>query len=190
MRYLSKTILAAAIILTLFQLEVPAQGPPVSVKVKSWPAGYFFKNQKVSVKERQKILEEIDGKLRKLNADGDGLLVKGTVIEELRIDTPVYPRLSVLDESGLKVIVHQVPNLYYQFFGPKYLMNKNVFMVIRKVRINAVDSTIAQGLVIEGDFLGYERTYIQAIQKDLENAARRAQMGQTEPPVPPRRGAP
>ena len=53
-------------------------------------------------------------------------LPKGAVIEKSDLAIQIYPKLTILDESGLVIIARQVPNLFYQYRGegrdqPQYL---------------------------------------------------------------------
>lgn len=163
-----------AITLLFFWIIFPAasafaEGPAVTAK--QWPPGFFYKYHQTPIKEKEQLLANIDATLKKLNQGKYGLIVKGAVIDAVRTDVKVYPQLTILDESGLVIIAHRVPNIYYRYPGTAGL-NKNIFMVIKKARVNFPESYIRYGLVVEGDFVAYAQKYMTAIMEGLENAAR------------------
>lgn len=142
-----------------------------SVKAKQWPAGYFYRYKKISLKEKEQILAKIDATLKKLNQEGQGLIVKGAVIDLLRPDQRIYQTLTVLDDSGLIIMVHHVPNIYYNYYGPPGNMNKNIFLVARNLKLNQTESYIRYGFVVEGDYLAFSQKYLNAIMKQGEKVA-------------------
>lgn len=148
----------------------PALGADPVVQGKSWPPGHFLKYRKITPKERQEILGDIAAKLKDLNEAGESLVVKGTVIDKLTPEKKIYDKLTVLDESGLRVIVRQMPNIYYGFSGPPHLMNPNVYLIIKKVKLNETDSLIKEAFVVEGEYHAYAHAYITAIQESLGRA--------------------
>jgi len=155
-------------LLAALSTNVPAAGPVV--QGKAWPVGYFLKYQKISPAQRQEVFRDIAAKLRDLNEARESLVVKGTVIGSLGPEQKVYDKLTVLDESGLKVVVRRVPNIYYGFYGPPKLINPNVYLLIRRVKLKETDSLIEEGFVVEGDYHGFAHAYITAIQQSLERA--------------------
>lgn len=146
-------------------------GEGASVKAKQWPAGYFYRYKKISLKEKEQILAKIDATLKKLNQEGNGLIVKGAVIDPLGPDKKIYQTLTVLDDSGLIIMVHHVPNIYYNYYGPPANINKNIFLVARNVKLNKTESYIRYGFVVEGDYLAFAQKYLTAIMKQGEKVA-------------------
>lgn len=145
-----------------------ASGPVV--QSKAWPVGYFLKYRKITPGKRQEILRDIKAKLQDLNQAGKSLVVKGTVIGKLGPEKKIYDKLTVLDESGLRVVVRRVPNIYYGFYGPPKLINPNVYLLVRKVKLKETDSLIEEGFVVEGEYVGFAHAYIVAIRESMERA--------------------
>jgi hypothetical protein len=167
-----KTILALAVILTATLNTAVGAPEGAAVSAKHWPPGYFYRYKKISIKEKEKLLTNIDHALKKLQEEKIGLIAKGTILGEVRTDVRVYERLLILDESGLIIIAHQVPNIYYQYRGNAPL-NPNIYIVVKNPRVNVTESYIRYGFVVEGQFWAYADKFITAIMKDLENIDRR-----------------
>ncbi len=138
-----------------------------SMSAKQFPTSYFYQYQKIPVAEKAKILKRIDATLQRLNREGDGLIAKGAVIGKLSPETKTYEKLTILDESGLIIIVHQVPNLYYQYPGQTGI-NPNIYLIIKQARVNFPESYIKYGYVVEGDFAAYANKFVKAILEGLE----------------------
>jgi len=169
------------LILTIFSLTTafasgPAAAAGASVSAKQFPTGYFYRLQKASVEEKKKTLAQLDATLKKLNREGLGLIAKGAVIDKLNTFQPLYDQLTILDESGLIITARRVPNLYYGYVGPGPI-NPNLYIVIKKVRVNVPESFIRYGFVVEGDFLAYADKFVAAIMENLEGAAGRGGQG-------------
>ena len=137
------------------------------MSAKQFPANYFYKYQKVPIPEKAKILAKIDATLKKLNRDGFGLIAKGAVIGKLGPETKTYEKLTILDESGLIIITHKVPNLYYQYPGTAGI-NPNIYLIIKRARVNFPESYIRYGYVVEGDYAAYAHKFVNAILEGLE----------------------
>jgi hypothetical protein len=165
----------------LFPGNTPAAAQEASVPAKQFPISYFYQYQKIAIPEKEKILAKIDATLKKLKREGSGLIAKGAVIEKLSPAVQIYPRLTILDESGLVIIVHQVPNLYYQYRGPVGI-NPNIYLIIKNARVNVAESYIRYAYVVEGDFLAYAHKFAHAILEGLERPPAR--------PGPPPSGPP
>lgn len=169
----AKSILALAIALTLI---ITALGRPAAageaVSAKQFPSGYFLRLPKAPVAAKEKTLKQLEATLQKLNREGLGLIAKGAVIGKPRTDQTVYDRLEILDESGLIITARRVPNLYYGYRGPGPL-NPNLFIVIKKARVNFTESYIRYGFVVEGDFVAYADKFVTAIMENLEGAGAR-----------------
>jgi hypothetical protein len=161
-------------------LAALAGGSPAAAKdavsAKQFPTGYFYRYHKVSIPEKQQILARLDATLQRLNQEGLGLIAKGAVIGKLGVDRPVYEKLDILDESGLIITARRVPNLYYGYPGPGPL-NPNLYIVIKKARVNFPESFIRYSLVVEGDFVAYAGKFVAAIMENLEGAAAQGKGG-------------
>ncbi len=142
-----------------------------SLTARHWPPGYFYRYSKLPVAEKEKLLARIDAALHRLKEEGGGLMAKGAVIEKPATTVKTYPKLTVLDESGLIIQARNVPNLYYRYRGPGPL-NPNIFIVIKDARVNRTESFIRQGFVVEGDFQAYADKFVKAIMFGVENAQR------------------
>jgi hypothetical protein len=175
LRTLSAMVL---LVLTLTAGLVPARAEEASMRAKQFPTSYFYQYHKVPQSEKEKILARIDATLKKLNQEGYGLIAKGAVIEKLNPDLKIYPQLTILDESGLIIVAHQVPNLYYQYRGGA--INPNIYLVIKKARVNFPESYMRYGYVVEGDYAAYAHKFVDAILDGLE----RATQGQAIPAPP------
>lgn len=167
-----KIILTLAIfLLAMAFASGPATAAGASVTAKQFPTGYFYQYHKASVAEKEKVLGQLDATLQKLNQEGLGLIAKGAVINKLGTGQPVYDRLDILDESGLIISARRVPNLYYGYRGPKPI-NPNIYIVIKKARVNVPESFIRYGFVVEGDFVAYADKFVTAILENLEGGGK------------------
>ncbi len=167
-----KIPLTIAMLLLMAGLRLSPAAGTDSVSAKQFPLGYFFRYSKASVPEKEKILTRLDATLRKLDQEGLGLIAKGAVIDRLGTEKQIYERLTILDESGLIITARRVPNLYYGYQGPGPI-NPNIYIVIKKVRVDAPESFIRHGFVVEGDFVAYADKFVSAIMENLEGAAAR-----------------
>lgn len=163
-RYFLAFLLAA---LVFGVTSTPAQ--EASMSAKQFPTSYFYQYQKISMPEKAKVLAKIDATLKKLNREGQGLIAKGAVIGKLSPAIKTYDKLTILDESGLIIIAHQVPNLYYQY--PGTAINPNIYLIIKRARVNFSESYIKYGYVVEGDYAAYANKFVHAILEGLERAA-------------------
>jgi hypothetical protein len=168
-------------LLTLALLSglLPARAQEASVKAKHFPTSFFYQYDKIPLREKAKVLAKLDATLKKLHREGYGLIAKGAVIEKPSPEIKTYQKLTVLDESGLIIIAHQVPNLYYQYRG-RVGLNPNIYLVIKNARVNSPESYIRYGYVVEGEYRAYASKFVTAILEGLERAA-------GPPPLPPAR---
>jgi hypothetical protein len=171
----------ALLVLGLFSGVIPTWAEPASVRAKQFPTGYFYQYHKVPLQEKKEVLAKINATLKKLNREGYGLIAKGAVIEKPNPAVKIYPKLTILDESGLVIIARQVPNLYYGYPG-KTGMNPNIFIIIKKVRVNFPESYIRYSYVVEGDFVAYAHKFVNAILEGLERPVDRLELQPARPP--------
>ncbi len=144
--------------------------PKPSVRAKQFPTSYFYQYHQAPLKEKAQVLDRLDATLQKLNREKLGLIAKGAVIGRLGPEPRVYDRLTILDESGLLIVVRRVPNLYYRYTGPAPI-NPNLYLVVKNARVNFQESYIRYGFVVEGDYVAYAHKFVTAIQENLEAAA-------------------
>ncbi len=173
----------ALLVLSLIIGVIPGWAQETSVQTKQFPTGYFSQYHKIPIQEKAKVLAKIDATLKKLTQDGYDLIAKGAVIETPDPGVQIYPKLTILDESGLVIIARQVPNLYYQYRG-KAGINPNIYIIIKNARVNIPESYIRYGYVVEGDFVAYANKFVSAIMEGLERPATPAP---ARPPAPPPR---
>jgi hypothetical protein len=167
------------VVLVIFSGIPPSRAEEASMQAKQFPTSYFYQYQKIPIAEKAKILTKIDATLQKLNREGSGLIAKGAVIDKLSPETQTYAKLTILDESGLIIIAHRVPNLYYQYRHQAGI-NPNIYLIIRPARVNFSESYIRYGYVVEGDFVAYAHKFVNAILEGLDRAAG----GVGRPPAP------
>ncbi len=149
-----------------------AQDGVRTLTCKSWPAGYFLTERPLKPAQREGLLRQIDRELTMLNGRGECLVVKGTIIGPLETGKQLYDKITILDESGLKVTVRRVPNLYYRYSGPLGPMHKNVFLVAKNLRLQEADSRLSESFIVAGDFVAYAGKYLEALRKYLGNGRR------------------
>jgi hypothetical protein len=170
----------ALLVLGFISGVMPARAAPASIRAKQFPTGYFYQYHKVPIQEKKEVLAKINATLKKLNREGYGLIAKGAVIEKPNPAIKTYPKLTILDESGLVIIARQVPNLYYGYPGQTG-MNPNIYIIIKKVRVNFPESYIRYTYVVEGDFAAYAHKFVSAILEGLEQAAPRPERQPARP---------
>ena len=160
----------ALLVVSLIMGVIPAGAQETSVKAKQFPTGYFSQYHKLPIPEKAKVLAKIDATLKELTQGGFGLIAKGAVIEKPDPAIMTYPQLTILDESGLVIIAHRVPNLFYQYSG-KAGINPNIYIIIKGARVNIPESYIRYSYVVEGDFVAYANKYVSAVLGGLERPA-------------------
>jgi hypothetical protein len=150
---------------------IPAQEAARTLSCKSWPAGYFLTEDSRKPAQWKRLLRLLERELAGLNARGECLVVKGTIIEPLETTRRYYDTITILDESGLKVVVRRMPNLYYRYPGLLGPMHKNVFLVARNLRLQEADSRLTGSFLVAGDFVAYASKYLEALGKYWGNGA-------------------
>jgi hypothetical protein len=168
----TKIILFCAILLIIAGIGSRPAAAGEAVSAKQFPTGYFYRNHKASIEQKKQTLAQLDATLQRLNREGLGLIAKGAVIDKLDNRQPIYDKLTILDESGLIITARRVPNLYCGYQGPGPI-NPNIYIVIKKARVDVPESFIRHGFVVEGDFEAYADKFVAAILENLEGAAAR-----------------
>jgi hypothetical protein len=168
------------VVFAVFSGIIPSRAEEGSMPVKQFPIGYFYQYRKIPLAKKEKVLAKIDATLQKLNREGYGLIAKGAVLEKVGPELKTYEKLTILDESGLIIIAHQVPNLYYLYTGRSGI-NPNIYLIIKGARVNFSESYIRYGYVVEGDFAAYVNKFAKAILEGLERGT-----GQQQPSAPDR----
>ena len=164
-----------AIFLLLAGMGSRSAAAAEAVSAKQFPTGYFYRYDKASIEQKKQTLAQLDATLQRLNREGLGLIAKGAVIDKLDNRQPLYAKLTILDESGLIITARRVPNLYCGYQGPGPI-NPNIYIVLRKVRVDIPESFIRRAFVVEGDFVAYADKFVAAILENLEGAAGRKEL--------------
>jgi hypothetical protein len=165
-----KMLFFSIIFLACLQSGIGPRAEDNLLSGKHWPVNYFNQYEKLPIKDKDKILIEIEKKLKGINKSGEGLIVKGTIAEKISPDKQIYGKMTICDESGLIVMVNNVPNIYFNFIGPKSRINNNTYMVIKNAKVNTIDSYLLNSFVIEGDYHAFVQKYVEALLKEATNA--------------------
>lgn len=161
--------LALVLLLIGFMVGGPAAAQEsATLSCKSFPPGYFVRELSLTPAKRQALLARIARELTALNDRGECLIVKGTMLEPPDTRRQVYDKITILDDSGLKVVVRKVPNLYYGYFGPPERVNRNVYLVARRLELKELESRLSESFIIEGEFVAYAGKYLEALRRSLE----------------------
>jgi hypothetical protein len=141
-----------------------------SVEGYFWPIGFFHRFGKLPQSQKDIMLLEVEKKLASLRQSGRGLLVKGELMDKLRTDASELNPATILDQSGLVVMVRNFPNIYFGFQGPVSLVNRNTFFLLKNPKVDRVESVLRQVLTINGDFFAFSQSYIKTTVEGLQKA--------------------
>lgn len=141
-----------------------------SVEGYFWPPGFFHRFGSLNQSQKEIMLWEVEKKLASLRESDKGLVVRGELMNKLRIDVMEYNTALILDQTGLIVMVRKFPNLYYGFTGPEVFLNRNTFLVINNPRVDRVESILRQGIVVSGDFFAFSQLYLETTLEGLHKA--------------------
>jgi hypothetical protein len=161
--------------------SLPVWSEEATMRAKQFPTSYFYRYNHISIAAKEKVLTKIVATLKELNRNGYGLIAKGAVLGKFTPEIKTYEKLTILDESGLIIIAHRVPNLYYRYPGQAGI-NPNIYLIIKRVRVNVPESYIRYGYVVEGDYVAYVQKFVNAIMEGLERAAHEEDRLQAPPP--------
>ncbi len=159
-------------ILVLLFIVVPASTLAAEPTVESyfWPPGFFLHFGKLKQAQKEIMLSEVEKKVASLRQAGKGLLVRGELIDKLQRDISELNPATILDQSGLVVMVRNFPNIYFNFNGPDSLINRNTFIVVKNPRVDRMESVLRQSLVMSGDFFAFSQTYFKSTLENLQKA--------------------
>jgi hypothetical protein len=135
-----------------------------------WPPGFFLSFGNLKQAQKEIMLSEVEKKLTFLRQTGKGLLVRGDVVDKLPTEVEELNPATILDQSGLIVLVRNFPNIYYKFNGPNTLISRNTFLVAKNPKVDKVESIIRQKLIITGDFYAFSQTYFKSTVETLQKA--------------------
>jgi hypothetical protein len=156
-------------------IPAPASAADPSVESYFWPPGFFHRFGKLTQAQKEIMMFEVEKKVASLRQAGKGLLVKGELMDKLRTDISEFNPAIISDQSGLVVMVRNFPNIYFGFFGPETLLNRNTFIVVKNPRVDRVESTLRQALVITGDFFAFSQAYFKSTVEGLQKALKTQQ---------------
>jgi len=91
-------------------------------------------------------------------------------MDKVRTDISEFNPATILDQSGLIVLVGNFPNIYFNFNGPDSLISRNTFIVVKNPRVDRMESIIRQSLVMTGDFFAFSQAYFKATVENLQKA--------------------
>jgi hypothetical protein len=151
-------------------LPAPALVAEPSVESYFWPPGFFLHFGKLKQAQKEAMILEVDKKVAFLRQAGKGLLVRGELMDKLRTDIPEFNPATILDQSGLVVMVRSFPNIFFNFKGPDSLLNRNTFIVVKNPRVDRIESILRQSLVVTGDFFAFSQAYFNSTVDNLQKA--------------------
>lgn len=151
-------------------LPAPALVAEPSVESYFWPPGFFLHFGKLKQAQKEAMILEVDKKVAFLRQAGKGLLVRGELMDKLRTDIPEFNPATILDQSGLVVMVRSFPNIFFNFNGPDSLLNRNTFIVVKNPRVDRIESILRQSLVVTGDFFAFSQAYFTSTVDNLQKA--------------------
>ena len=151
-------------------LPAPALAAEPSVESYFWPPGFFLHFGKLKQAQKETMILEVDKKVAFLRQAGKGLLVRGELMDKLRTDIPEFNPATILDQSGLVVMVRSFPNIFFNFNGPDSLLNRNTFIVVKNPRVDRIESILRQSLVVTGDFFAFSQAYFNSTVENLQKA--------------------
>lgn len=150
--------------------SAPALAAEPAVESYFWPPGFFLNFGKLKQAQKEIMLSEVEKKLSLLRQTGKGLMVRGDLMEKVKTDTPEFNPATILDQSGLVVMVRNFPNIYFKFNGPESLISRNTFIVVKNPRADRVESIIRQSLILTGDFFAFSQVYFKATVENLQKS--------------------
>jgi hypothetical protein len=169
-----RTVLLLNILFFFISLMIfvptPALVAEPSVESYFWPPGFFLSFGKLKQAQKEIMLSEVEKKVAFLRQTGKGLMVRGDLMEKARTDISEYNPATILDQSGLVVMVRNFPNIYYNFNGPEALISRNTFIVVKNPKVDRVESIIRQSLVMNGDFFAFSQAYFKATVENLQKS--------------------
>jgi hypothetical protein len=156
--------------LLFIALPAPALVAEPSVESYFWPPGFFLHFGKLKQAQKEAMIIEVDKKVAFLRQAGKGLLVRGELMDKLQTDIPEFNPATILDQSGLVVMVRSFPNIFFNFNGPDSLLNRNTFIVVKNPRVDRLESILRQSLVVTGDFFAFSQSYFNSTVDNLQKA--------------------
>ncbi|MGQ9921399.1 MAG: hypothetical protein ACUVRZ_08725 [Desulfobacca sp.] len=169
---LARLVAAMLLLMLLLPWRASTFAAPSSLAVDTyhWPPGVFLSFHRLQQAQKDRLLSEIETKLAGMRQAGKSLLVKGELLMKVQPEVAEYNPATILDQSGLVVIVHHFPNIYYKFQVPAEHFRRHAAFVMKNPQVDRAESTLRQAVVLRGEFFGFSQTYINAITDSLEKA--------------------
>jgi hypothetical protein len=161
-------ILVALLLFIATTVPVPAEEP--FVESYFWPPGFFLNFSKLKQAQKELMISEVEKKLAFLRQTGKGLMVRGDLMDKVRTDVCEFNPATILDQSGLVLMIRNFPNIYFNFNGPNSLLNRSTFLVVKNPKVDRGESLIRQSLVISSDFYAFSQTYFKSTVANLQKA--------------------
>jgi len=158
------------VLLLSWSTSAPAAPASLAVETYHWPPGVFLSFGRLKQAQKDRLLAEIEAKLARLRQEGKSLLVRGELMMRMQPEVAEFNPATILDQSGMVVIVNNFPNIYYKFAAPESLLRRNTAFVLKNPQVDRAESTLRQAVVLRGEFLGFSQSYIQAMTESLEKA--------------------
>jgi hypothetical protein len=156
-----------------------------SVETYYWPPGIFLSYSKLKQAQKEIMLSEVENKLASLRQMGKVLLIRGDLMDKVKIDVQELNPATILDQCGFIVLVNNFPNIYFNFNGPQAYISRNTFLVIKNPKVDRTESIIRQSLVLRGDFFAFSQAYMKSTVENLQKAlSSQAAQGQIEAQQP------
>ncbi len=185
---LPQRLLLTPMLLTFMVLSWSASlaAPPTTMAVETyhWPPGVFLSFGRLKQAQKERLLSEVETKLAGLRQGGKNLLVRGELTGNVQPDMAEFNPATILDQSGMVVIVNNFPNIYYKFEVPESLLRRNTAFVLKNPQVDRVESTLRQAVVLRGEFFGFSQAYIKATTESLQKALA-PPTAPGSPPAPP-----
>lgn len=167
-RLASLAVLGALVLLC----GTPAAADFSTVAVDSfhWPPGAFLSFRTLKQTQKERLLNEVEARLDGFRQAGKSLFIKGELMTKASPEVPEFNPATVLDQSGMVVIVKSFPNIYYRMNAPETTVRRTTAFVLKNPRVDRVESILRQAVVLRGDFLGFSQAFIQSTVDSLQKA--------------------
>lgn len=166
----SRTVVSVLLccLICLGSQSAPAAPSGLAVEAYHWPPGAFLFYGNMKQVQKERLLSEIETKLAGLRQGGKSLLVRGELMTKVQPEVAEFNPAMVLDQSGMVVIVNNFPNIYYKSAAPESLLRRNTAFILKNPKVDRVESTLRQAVVLRGEFVGFSQSYIQATTESWE----------------------
>lgn len=165
--------LASLVLVLLFGFTAVlafAAPPATSVDSFYWQPGVFLSFGKLKQAQKERLLYEVETKLAGFRQQRKSLLIRGELMMKVTPEVEEFQPATVLDQSGMVVIVSNFPNIYYKIGAPEPLLRRTTAFVLQNPQVDRVESILRQAVVLRGEFFGFSQAYLKATSESLEKA--------------------